>query len=95
LGKHHGTIAEVFVDVIGVKGPKTAYEDEEVPGLPGVRRYVREHLQNLDKVLADIESVRATISGEKSDWCLNGIKIVGFVCREAGRWPQASKVDKV
>jgi hypothetical protein len=95
LGNHLGTIAKVFVDDIGVKGSKTPYGDAEVPGLPGVRRYVLEHLQNLDKVLADIERAGATISGEKSDWCWNGINIVGFICGEAGRWPQASKVDKV
>jgi hypothetical protein len=43
LSKHLGTIAEVFVNDIGVKGPKSRYGDEEVPGLPRVRRYVLEH----------------------------------------------------
>ena len=95
LSKDLGTIAEVFIDDIGVKGPKTQHGDEEAPGLPGVWKYVLEHLQNLDKVLADIEWAGATVLGEKSDWCWNGIMIVDFVCREAGRWPQASKADKV
>jgi len=54
-----------------------------------------EHLQNLDNVLADVERTGATISGGKSDWCRNGVKIVGGVSGEAGRWPQTSKVDKV
>jgi hypothetical protein len=63
--------------------------------LPGVQRFDMEHLQNLDYVLADVERAGATMSGEMSDWCWNGVKIVGFVCGEAGRWPQASKVDKV
>jgi hypothetical protein len=95
LNAHLGSIAEIFVDDVGVKGPKSRYGEEEVEGLPGVRRFVMEHLQNLDNVLADVERAGATISGEKSDWCWNGVKIVGFVCGEAGRWPQASKVDKV
>ena len=54
-----------------------------------------EHLQNLDNVLADVERAGATISGETSDWYWNRVKIVGFVCGEAGWWPQASRVDKV
>jgi hypothetical protein len=95
LNAHLGSIAEIFVDDVGVKGPKSRYRDEEVEGLPGVRRFVMEHLQNLDNVLADVERAGDTMSGEKSDWCWNMVKIVGFVCGEAGRWPQASKVDKV
>ncbi len=43
--------AKPFLDDVGVKGPKTKYNNEEVA--PGIRRYVLEHIQNLDKVLAD------------------------------------------
>ena len=95
LNAHLGSIAEIFVHDVGVGGPKTRYGEEEVEGLPGVRRCILEHLQNRDDVLADVERAGATISGEKSDWCWNVVKIVGFVCWEAGRWPQASKVGKV
>jgi hypothetical protein len=95
LNAHLGSIAEIFVDDVGVKGPKSRYREEEVDGLPGVRRFVMEHLQNLNNVLADVERAGATISREKSDWCWNGVQIVGCVGREAGRWPQASKVDEV
>lgn len=34
------------------------------------------------------------MSGEKSDWCWNRVHIVGFVCGEAERKQQATKVDK-
>jgi len=95
LNAHLGSIVEIFVDEVGEKNPKSRYGEEEVEGLPAVRRFVMEHLQNLDNVLADVERAGATISGEKSDWCWNGVNIVGCVCGEAGRWPQASKVDKV
>jgi hypothetical protein len=54
-----------------------------------------EHLQNLHNVLANVERAGAAISGEKSDRCWNGVKILGFVSGEAGRWPQAFKIDKV
>jgi hypothetical protein len=95
LNDHLGSSAEIFVSDVRVTGPKSPYTEEEVERLPGVRRFVMEHLQNLDNVLADVERAGATISGEKSDWCWNGVKIVGFVCGEAERWPQASMVDKV
>jgi len=41
-----------------------------VEQLPGVRRFVMEHLHNGDNVLADVERAGATISGEKSDLVL-------------------------
>jgi hypothetical protein len=37
------------MDDIAVKGPKTDYEDKEL--LPGVRRFIGEHIMNIDKVL--------------------------------------------
>jgi hypothetical protein len=55
LNAHLGSIAEILIDDVGVKGPKSRYGEEEVEGLPGVRRFVMEHLQNLDNVLADVE----------------------------------------
>jgi len=45
---------EIFVDSVGVKGPKSRYAEEEVEGLPGVRRFDMEHLQNLDNLLSDV-----------------------------------------
>lgn len=82
-----------FLDDIGVKGPRTTYDNEEV--MPGVRRYILEHLINLDRVLADLERAGCTISGEKSQFCKSGIKIVGFVCDAEGRHPQSSKIEKI
>jgi hypothetical protein len=95
LNAHLGSIMQIFADDVEVKSPKSRYREEEVEGFPGVRRFVMEHLQNLDNVLADVESAGATISGEKSDSCWNVVKIVGFVCEEAGRRPQVSRVEKV
>ena len=40
-------VAMPFLDDIGVKGPKSRYNDKEVPELPGVRKFVLEHIQNL------------------------------------------------
>ena len=87
------SICRPFLDDIGVKGPYSRYQDREA--IPGVRQFVLEHIQNLDKVLADVERSGATISGEKSQFCMTGIKIVGFICDADGRSPESAKVAKV
>ena len=95
LQDHVPHVAMPFLDDVGVKGPKTRYGDEEVPELPGVRKFVLEHIRNLDMALADLERAGATMSAEKSMFCMAGLKIVGFVCDAEGRHPDAIKVLKV
>lgn len=51
------SIARAFLDDIGIKGAFGTYDDEEV--LPGVRRYVLEHILNIDKVLVNCEYANA------------------------------------
>ena len=48
LAPHLRDRAKPFLDDVGVKGPKTIYNNEEVA--PGIRQYVFEHIQNLDNV---------------------------------------------
>jgi len=86
------TVAMPFLDDIGVKGPYTTYDDEET--LPGIRRYVYEHILNLDKTMDRIERAGACI-GAKSQFCHNGMNIVGFICGYNGRTPATSKVIKI
>jgi hypothetical protein len=57
-------IAGAYVDDIGIEGPKTDYEGEEVA--PGIRRFVYEHIIDSDKVLLEIERAGATIGAEKT-----------------------------
>ena len=86
-------IAGAFVDDIGIEGPREDYDGEEVE--PGIRRYILEHIQNIDKTLCEIERAGATVSGAKTQWCKPGVKIVGFVCDLEGRHPESSKVAKI
>ena len=81
-----------FLDDIGVKGPLTSYEGREV--LPGIRQYVMEHIQSLDRTLVRLERAGCTI-GPKSQFCMDGINIVGFVCGAEGRSPDSAKVIKI
>ena len=85
-------VAMPFLDDIGVKGPYTDYGGELK--LPGIRRFVFEHLQNLDVTLDRIERAGACI-GPKSQFCHNGMGIVGFICGSGGRAPASAKVVKI
>jgi hypothetical protein len=85
-------VAMPFVDDVGIKGPYTDYNGEMK--LPGIRRFVYEHLMNLQLTLDRIERAGATI-GPKSQFCYDGMGIVGFVVGSSGRQPAASKIAKV
>ena len=85
-------VAMPFLDDVGVKGPYSDYSGEEK--LPGVRRYVFEHLQNLDRTLDRVERAGAKI-GAKSVFCADGMNIVGFITGSGGRAPASSKIVKI
>lgn len=93
LGDHLRDRAEPFLDDVGIKGPKTTYNNQELA--PVVRRYVVEHIQNLDAVLADLDLAGITIAGAKSQFCCSGIKIVGYTCDSEVRHPDTSRVLKI
>jgi Reverse transcriptase (RNA-dependent DNA polymerase) len=82
----------LFLDDVGVKGPTTIYNNTEV--LPGVRQFVIEYIQVLDRILEYIEQAGYTI-GPKSQFCISRIVIVGFVYRAEGRSPETAKVIKI
>lgn len=58
--------AKFFLDNVGVKEPKTTYNKRELA--PEIRQYMVKHIQNLDKVLADLEQAGVTIAGAKSQF---------------------------
>ena len=43
-----------------------------------MRKYILEHIKNLDAVLADIERASATVLGEKIRLYVNRVKVVGY-----------------
>jgi hypothetical protein len=62
--------------------------------LPGIRQFVLEYIQSLDKTLVRLERAGCTI-GPKSQFCIDGINIVGFVYRAKGRSLDNTKVIKI
>jgi hypothetical protein len=85
-------IAMLFIDNIRVKGLYTDYSRELK--LLRVRRFVFEHLQNLNRALKQIKRAKAFIR-PKSQFCYNGIGIISFVCGFRGRSLAITKVNKI
>lgn len=83
----------LFIDDVGIKRPKTTYNNEKTTS--GIHRYNLKHIQWLDAMLADIEKSGCTISGNKSQFAIEGLNIVGFVCNGQERHPKSSKVLKI
>jgi hypothetical protein len=81
-----------FIDNIRVKGPYTNYSRELK--LLRVRRFVFEHLQNLNKALKRIKRAKASIKS-KSQFCYNSISIISFVYSFRGKSLATTKVNKI
>ena len=93
-------VTQPFVDDTPVKGPTTYYflEDgtyETIPENDGIRRFVWEHLLNINRVLQRIRHAGGTFNAKKSFFAVPKIKVVGHVCSYAGRTPDESKIQKI
>ena len=91
---------EPFIDDVAAKPPsRSTYPDAnrkpKMSEIPGVRLYIWAAIQSLDEVLADLERAGRTISGIKSAFVCEGLKMVVFVCDSSGRHPVAEKVQKI
>ncbi|KAJ5651602.1 gag-pol polyprotein [Penicillium longicatenatum] len=73
LADAYGKAVQAFLDDFGIKGPKTTYNDEMA--FSRVRRYILEHLQNLDKALYLLELTRIVISAKKSQFAMSGVTV--------------------
>ena len=82
-----------FIDNIRVKGSKILYNNEEIE--PGIKRYILEHIQSLDKILTNLERANYTVSGVKSRFCVIGLKIVGYIYDIEGRRFDIAKIIKI
>lgn len=86
-------VCRVYVDDISVKGSRHDYNGQLVG--EGLRRYVVEHIQNIDAVLFNTELAGATIAAVKSKWCQPRAVLLGYLCTQEGRLPDQDKVAKV
>jgi len=79
-----------FIDDILIKGPKSRYElpdgsFETIPGNPGIRRFVWEHLEAVYRIMQRMKVYGGTFSGTKSFIGVPQTTLLGHVCTYEGR----------
>ncbi|KAL5501135.1 hypothetical protein ACEPAH_9522 [Sanghuangporus vaninii] len=89
-----------YIDDILVKGPKSRYElgagaYETIPGNPNIRRFIWEHLNDVNCVLQHLKVVSATVSGKKLVIAAPEVVIVGHTCNYSGRVPATSRIEAI
>jgi hypothetical protein len=89
-----------YIDDVPIRGPAEKYllpdgTEERIPDNPGIRRFVWEHFQNLNRVVQRVKYCGGTFSGFKSTLCAEEIVAVGHRCTPQGRLPDPKYVDKI
>ena len=93
-------VTQPYIDDVPVRGPATRYlnaegEPETIPENPGIRRFVWEHFQDLNRVVQRMKYCGGTFSGFKSFLCAPEISVLGHRCTIDGRLPDPTRVDKI
>jgi hypothetical protein len=89
-----------YIDDVPVKGPKSRYmlpdgSYEMIPENPGIRRFVWEHFQNVNRVVQRMKYCGGTFSGYKSTLCAEEITVVGHRCTIDGRIPETDRIGVI
>jgi hypothetical protein len=89
-----------YIDDVPVKGPKSRYvladgSCEVIPQNSGIRRFVWEHFQNLNRVVQRMKYCGGTFSGHKTVLCAEEITVVGHRCTIDGRLPETDRVGVI
>ncbi|KIJ43125.1 hypothetical protein M422DRAFT_87911, partial [Sphaerobolus stellatus SS14] len=62
---------------------------------PGIRRFVWEHLLDVNRVLHRFKHAGATFSAKKLWIGMQEVNIVGHTCNYEGRIPDQARVSKI
>ena len=79
-----------YIDDVPVRGPESRYElpgggYETIPENPGIRKFVWEQFQNLNRICQRMYYAGGTFSGMKTILCGDEIMVVGHLCGYQGR----------
>ena len=84
-----------FIDDVLIKGPVSRYRNrdgtyETIPENAGIRCFVWEHFQNLNRVVQRMKYCGGTFSSPKTTLCTAEIMVVGHRCTYDGRLPETN-----
>ena len=89
-----------YIDDVPVKGPSTCYETSDgkfdtLPENPGIRRFVWEHFETLNRIIQRMKYCGGTFSGVKLFLCIPQITVLGHVCTYEGRIADETRVAAI
>ena len=89
-----------YIDDVPVRGPATRYEKgpgeyETIPENSGIRRFVWEHINNMNRILQRMKYCGGTFSGKKTVVCAESIEVLGHKCDYEGRKPTEDKIGVI
>ena len=92
--------ANIFIDDLPIKGPRTQYPDEDgnpetLKDNPGIRRFIWEHANDVHRIMHRIKCAGGTFSPKKTQICRPNVVIVGQKCTPEGRLPDDDRVTKI
>jgi hypothetical protein len=93
-------VTRPYIDDVPIRGPGTRYEmddgtEERIPENPGIRRFVWEHFQNLNRIVTRMGYAGGTFSGKKAVLCRSDPTIVGHVCTYEGMKPSVDRIGVI
>ena len=89
-----------YIDDVPIKGPKSRYMHsdgsyETISENPGVRKFVWEHFQNINRVVQRMKYCGGMFSGHKTILCAEEITVVGHKCTVGGRVPETERIGVI
>jgi hypothetical protein len=81
-----------FLDDIPIKGCALAEKDETLTK-GGIRKFILDHIQDMEAILQRLIEAGVTLSGEKLAFRLQEIVVVGHLCGSYGCKPNHQKVE--
>lgn len=93
-------LTQPFADDVPIKGPRSRYQRpdgsyEMIRENPGIRRFVWEHLQDVNRIVQRVKAYGATFSGKKAFIGVPRADILGHICTFEGRVADPSRIQAI
>jgi len=91
---------EPYIDDVHIKGPRSRYQRadgtyETIPGNPGIRRFVWEHINTVHRIVERMKYCGGTFSGKKTNLCREEFTVVGHLVSYQGRKPSHDRMNSI
>ncbi|KAE8221274.1 hypothetical protein CF319_g5338 [Tilletia indica] len=83
-----------FIDDYGIKGPRSNYDEEPMPGTT-IRRWVYEHAVLVERTLYRLDHAHLVVSGPKMVVITDELDITGVTVSFHGKRADPAKIDKL